>query len=114
MVRFGVWLCALAAVIWQSDASATRRGGDIAEQLTESDLTTVERMTLPSGGRPWLIFGIQRGSGQHFFDAYLPPETTTAEIRRGPIVRFNWSPGSPRGRIVNSNRTSNFFYAQVA
>jgi hypothetical protein len=113
MVRFGVWICALASVIWQSDAPATRRVGDIAQQLTESDLATVERMTFASGGRPWLIFGIQRGGGQHFFDAYLSPQTTTAEIRRGSLVRFNWDPGSARGRIVNSNRASNFFYAQV-
>ena len=110
MVRFSVWVCALAAVIWQSGSPVTRRVGEIAQQLTESDVSAVERITLQSGGRPWLIFGIQRGSGQEFFDAYLPPQSENAEVRRGSIVRFNWS----RGRIVNNNRTGNSTYAQVA
>lgn len=74
----------LAPALAQAPASATRLG-DVARQLTEQDLTELER-ALPGGARPWLLIGEAGRAPGLNVAAFLQPKVSTSEIRRGAVT----------------------------
>ena len=98
------------------------RLGDVARQLSDQDIATLER-TLPPGPRPWLLIGEALVFGVsppiQSVEAFLPPETATREIRRGsmiPLQRRIADPAKPEAwAIANASypRGRIGSYAQV-
>jgi hypothetical protein len=101
------------AFLLQVNPALPRTLGDIAQQLTPEDIATVERVLPAGSGMSWMIFGIHRGGGRDSFDVYLAPTTDTADLRRGTLARFFWSPALRRPTIDNVAPTMSS-YAQVA
>jgi hypothetical protein len=101
----------LAPVLAQIPTKAPRIG-DVARQLTDQDVEELER-TLSAGERPWLFIG---EVDQRFVVAFLPPKTTTGELRRGTTLLLNrrsgWKVADWSTR--NDARGSGANYAQVA
>jgi hypothetical protein len=96
-----------AAVPTQAATFTPLRLGDLARALSEQDLANIER-ALPAGDKPWLLIGDrgQGGSKIQFIEAYMPPETTSPEMRRGRMIRLirrvSDSP-TPESWTINNN-----------
>jgi len=84
-------LAMMVFLIWSTDVvsqdlAATIRLGDVARLLSDQDVATL-RNAVPARQNPWLLVG---ESGQiralQYVEAFLPPETTTRELRRGSLV----------------------------
>jgi hypothetical protein len=126
--RFRRFLLALSAALLleaaafsQATAPTPIRLGEVARQLSVQEIANIEGL-LPPGGKPWLLIGEGLGfmsAPVHSVEAYLPPETTTRELRRGVVIPLQrrivttpeaWS-------VVNSAsrpRATTGRYAQVA
>jgi len=62
------------------------RTGDVARQLSVWDIRELE-ILLSSEGKPWFLNGdVTDAPGTQAIEAYLPPTTTTPDLRRGPVV----------------------------
>src|SRR6266446_33890 len=81
-IQFILLLVSLA----QSPVTTPLRGG-AATELTEQDIAALQ-IVLPPGEKPWLLIGDRSlwTRGQ-FIQAYLPPTTSTAALRRGTMIR---------------------------
>jgi hypothetical protein len=78
-----------AAASTQTATYMPLRLGDLARALSEQDVGNIVR-ALPAGEKPWLLIG-DRGQGSskiQFIEAYMPPEVTTPEMRRGRMIRL--------------------------
>jgi len=94
----------------QTVATVPLRMGDFARSLSEKDIADIDAIAQASGGKPWLLEG---PVGQIGFSirVYLPPETQTRELRRGPTITLLKRPGDATWtRSGNQSIT----YAQVA
>jgi hypothetical protein len=76
----------LAAVLDQAVSSPPIRIGD-ARLLSATDVANLERLVPAAGARPWLFDG-PRGEvpALQRIHAYLPPDFTMPELRRGAVV----------------------------
>ena len=118
---FTTLLLVETAALSQVTAIAQIRLGDVARQLSEQDVASLERL-LPANGKPWLLIaeGLGAMSGPfHSVEAYLPPETTTRELRRGVVIPLQRriAPTPEAWSLVNaapSARQTTGRYAQVA
>lgn len=104
-------LCAEQAALSQSAATLPLRLGDFARTLSEKDVADIEAIAQSSGGKPWLLEG---PVGQTGFSirVYLPAETQTRELRRGPAITLVKRPGESAWTKRGTAPTE--FYAQVA
>ena len=111
-----------AAALGQAIAATPIRLGDVARQLPDQEIAAIAQ-AMPTGGKPWLLIG-EKLSAMSLpilsVEAFLPPETTTREVRRGMRIPLSrsisdqakpepWTISAanyPRGRIGS--------YAQVA
>jgi hypothetical protein len=102
------------------------RLGDRARQLSDQDVTEIARTVSPNGRPAWLLNGPH---GQipdaTLIEAYLPPEESTPELRRGSVVVVVRGPESALAmmgtRPASSEATrqdwtlvGRYSYAQVA
>jgi len=110
-------LIGLAATVPAQAPSSILRLGDIARQLTDQDLTELER-ALPTGEKPWILIGEPgRARGQNVA-AFLPSKTATTELRRGDAIvvcrESNASKWRPLDRIDYDEQIGqSTSYAQV-
>jgi hypothetical protein len=98
------------------------RSGEVARELSDKDIADLVQ-TLPAGSKPWLLIG-ERGQIRiaQTIEAYLPPVTSTREVRRGsmiPLRRYlrNGAAPDPWTVIPNYGRggaTTPLSYAQVS
>src|SRR6267154_6470555 len=108
----------LLGLLPQSAGITPPRLGDVARQLTEQDVAGLE-MVLPEGSKPWLLTG-ESGQipGPQNIQAYLPPTTSTAILRRGPVIDVTRSGFVNRGNATPPSTAwtvrSTVRYAQVA
>jgi hypothetical protein len=80
--------------------STTLRLGDIARQLSEQDVTDLER-TLPTGEKPWLLIGEPGRARDLNVAAFLQPRTTTSELRRGRAIMMRREPNTSTWRALD-------------
>ena len=64
------------------------RLGDFARGLSAQDVASFE-LALPTGGKPWLLVGdFAQSRTFQSIQAYLPPDSATAQLRRGSMIRL--------------------------
>lgn len=79
-------LALLLLVQAQPAAIPLLRTGEVARQLADADVAALEQ-ALPQGAKPWLLDGEPvLIADVQTIDAYLPPDTVTTSLRRGPIL----------------------------
>jgi hypothetical protein len=115
-----VMMTLLWTLVTVGQAPTVIRIGEVARELTNTDVADLVQ-TMPAGSKPWLLIG-ERGqspTGQTI-EAYLPPVTSTPEVRRGsmiPLRRFvrNTAAPEPWTVITNYQRggATPISYAQV-
>ena len=110
MIKAAFQLTLLFAGLIQSTTTPLRIG-DVARQLSEDDVATIQR-ALPSGEKPWLLEG-ERGQMVllESIEAYLSPTDTTPALRRGTVITVMRRTQPPVGDW-NVSRTES--YGQVA
>ena len=59
--------------------------GPFARTLSAQDIAAIERDALPAGQKPWLLVGPYGNLGIAV-EAYLRPEVSSAEVRRGTVT----------------------------
>jgi hypothetical protein len=95
VVLFGL----LAPVLAQAPAKAARLG-DITRQLTDQDVTELER-ALPTGEKPWLLIGEPGRARGLNVAAFLQPKTATSEIRRGSAIMVRKEPNASTWKALD-------------
>lgn len=80
------------AVFSQTAATSPLRIGDFARSLSDKDIADIEGIALAAGGKPWLLEGPVGQIGNSIL-VYLPPQTETRELRRGPATMLVKRPG---------------------
>lgn len=106
---FGI--AVMMALLWtlgitgQAPATAIRIG-EVARGLLDKDVADLVQ-TLPAGSKPWLLIG-ERGQSPtaQTIEAYLPPVTSTREVRRGlmiPLRRLGQNAAAPELWTVIAN-----------
>jgi hypothetical protein len=94
----------------QPAAISLVRTGEVARQLADADVAALE-LALPSGVKPWLLDGEPvLVANVQSIDAYLPPTTVTAGLRRGPILSVARRTAPPAAWAPRDSAS----YAQVA
>lgn len=103
-----------ATLMIQAPAQGPLRLGGGAQQLSQSDIASIESL-LPGNTKPWLYGDIAQTAqtSAPVLGAFLPPTTQTPELRRGNLITLRWpdnSPSSSGWTIIDANGS----YAQVA
>ena len=77
------------AAPWTQATTAPFRLGDFARGLSVQDIANLE-LALPPGGKPWLLVGeFAQSRTFQSIEAYLPPDSATAQIRHGTMIRLS-------------------------
>jgi hypothetical protein len=102
------------ALFIQAPSTAPLRLGGGAQQLSESDIASIESL-LPGNTKPWLYGDIapEAQTSAAVMGVFLPATTQTSELRRGKLVTLRWPDNAPDSRgwtIIDANGS----YAQVA
>jgi hypothetical protein len=109
----GIRVAIVAAAVVQVGTNPIRLG-DVARGLSDRDVTAVMQVAQAEACRekPWLLNG-PRGMmpDLQFIEAYCPPETSTAALRRGVLVSLMRDGTTAPWRLSDSRTTA---YAQVA
>lgn len=93
-------LIGLAATVQARAPSNILRLGDITRQLTEQDLSELER-ALPNGEKPWILIGEPgRARGQNVA-GFFPPKTATSELRRGDAIVIHRESNASKWRALD-------------
>ena len=65
------------------------RLGDFARGLSAQDIASVE-VALPLGRKPWLLVGdFAQSRTFQWIQAYMPPDSTSTQLRRGTMIRLS-------------------------
>jgi len=86
MLNITIQIMLLWSSLVQATSAVVPRTGEVARQLTEQDVKSLE-LVLPADAKPWFLNGDpgQIGNSQ-YIEVYLAPTTTTPALRRGPVV----------------------------
>jgi hypothetical protein len=113
----------MVALLWTlgtvGQAPTAIRIGEVARELSDKDVADLVQ-TMPAGSKPWLLIGERGQSSAQTIEAYLPPVTSTPEVRRGSMIPLhrlvrNAAAPEPWTVITNYQRggATPISYAQV-
>lgn len=98
LTRIVTRLVVAAVILAQAPATLPARIGELGKNLTDSEAVQIARIASPTGPVPWLLYGY-RGQIGDVMDVYLPPDSSTKDVRRGDLIylsRFRgMSPATP-------------------
>jgi hypothetical protein len=70
-------------------ATTPLRLGDFARGLSAQDIASLEP-ALATGRKPWLFVGdFAQARSVQWIQAYMPPDSATAQLRRGTVIRLS-------------------------
>lgn len=82
-----------AVILAQAPATRSARIGELGKSLTDSEAVQIARIASPTGPAPWLLYGYRTILGDEMA-AYLPPDTSSKDVRRGNLIYLGRRPGT--------------------